>query len=302
MLVLKGGIVKAVKDSVSANDSEQILYLTPNRSSQQTHSDRAIANKRKLRNKKFTMLKNPPYYCKKFAIALLKYQNGTLNYATFLRMICNSWRCPTCAPIKARSVGELIRGVIILNGMKYFITLTLDPKVIPEKYRGRTQKYITYLFNTLRTNISRMVKGKDIFKYVWVIEFQKNGNAHIHMAINTRLDITKVREIWTRIGGGVQMRVEPIQDLISMSGYLSKYILKSVTNIQGSNFYHFEKRYGISQSCIRPSKTAKPFHPELSDMQKQLLLHKQGNSWVYNTLLRGDFVDGEEISAPEIPV
>ena len=293
-----------IQNSVSAGDSQQTLCLTLNRSSQQGRINGQSSKKGNLRDQKFTMLKDPPYFCKKFGAALLKFTNGNFDSVTFLKLLCNSWRCPNCAPIKARIAANLIRGVIIINKMKYFLTLTLDPKIIPEKYGDRTQKYITDLFNTLRTNISRMVKGGDIFKYVWVIEFQKlhTNNAHLHIAINTRLDIVEVRKIWQRIGGGPQMYVDEIKDLLSVSGYLSKYLVKNVTDDSINNLYHFEKRYGISQSCIRPKKSTEQFYPDLSNFEKQNVLKSKNIDWVYNMLIKDLYIDGEKILAPIQPL
>lgn len=283
-----------VKNEVFARDSEQILCLTPNRSSQQGYSSN---KKQLLRDKLFTMLPRPPKSCMRKGVALLKYIHGKFVSVTFHLLRCNSWRCPRCAPEKAKQVMRLLREIIILNEMRFFLTLTLDPSLIPEKFKKHTHKYIMKIFNTFLTNIRRIQKD---LKYVWVIEFQKNGNAHLHIVLNTRLDINLVREIWTRIGGGVQIHVDYIKDLSSVAYYISKYIGKGLEKLQFLR--HFEKRYGISRSCIRPKKTSQPFYPELSNFGKQVVMHQQGNAWVYNKLLRGDFVDGEEISAPEIPI
>lgn len=283
-----------VKNEVFARDSEQILCLTLNRSSQQAGYD---DKKRLLKDKLFSMRSRAPRSCKRNSVALMKYKNDRLVSTKFFRLRCNSWRCPDCAPEKAKQVMRLLKGVIVLNEMRYFLTLTLDPTVIPVEYKKRTHKYITKIFNTFLTNIRRIQKD---LKYVWVVEFQQNGNAHLHIVLNTRLDIIVVREIWTRIGGGVQSKVEYIKDLSSVANYVSKYIGKGLYDFQ--HLYHFEKRYGISRSCIRPKRETEKFYPELTNTGKQIVLHKQGNAWVYNKLLLADFVDGEEISAPEIPI
>jgi len=282
-----------VKNDVSTRDSEQILCLTLNRSSQQGGYD---DKKRLLRDKLFTMRSRAPKNCKRDSVALMKYKRGKLTSTRFYRLRCNSWRCPDCAPSKARQVMYLLKGVIILNEMRYFLTLTLDPAVIPTEYKARTHKYITKIFNTFLTDIRRIQKE---LKYVWVVEFQQNGNAHLHIVLDTRLDIRKVREIWTRIGGGVQSYVDYIHNLSSTANYISKYIGKGLYNVQ--YLYHFEKRYGISRSCTRPKPATEKFYPELTSSGKQIVLHQQGNAWVYNRLRLADFIDGEEVPAPPEP-
>jgi hypothetical protein len=183
-----------------------------------------------------------------------------------------------------------------LNKMKYFLTLTLDPKIIPAQYFGndnQTHKYITKLFNTFATNIRR---ESDDFRYVWVVEFQKkSGLAHLHILINTRLNIKPVRAHWKRIGGGAQIQVSKIKNLVGIAEYISKYLIKGMNGNIG-HLHHFERRYSISRSCKRPILIkAKPLYRESSSYEIREKLYKENLGWVYNKLLLGDFTDGEEV-------
>lgn len=286
--------------AIEVSPCKATLCLTLNRTSQQAGGNKQN-NRRLLKDRKFTMYKSPPYFCKKYGAAILSFKSGTCTSVTFLKMLCNSWRCPNCAPIKARSIAELIRGIIILNNMTHFLTLTLDPKVIPDSYGNRTQKYITDIFNTLLTNVKRDLINDQPLKYVWVVEFQRlnTDNAHLHIVLNQRLDIIKVREIWKRIGGGVQMYIKPIKNLLSVSSYISKYLIKNVENSTSNLMYHYEKRYSISRSCIRPKSSVEPYCPKLDNFEKKLVLQKNNLDWVYNTLVDNTFIDGETITAPD---
>lgn len=286
-------------NEVPDRGSETVLCLTLNRTSQQARPNKKKTKKLLQRDIPFTMLKDPPKYCRKYALALLKFKNREFLSAKFVRMLCHSWRCPYCAPIRALYVSNLIRSVIILNDMKYTLCITLDPNKIPLDLKDRTQKYITKLFNTLFTELRRKY---GTIKYMWVMEFQplNTHNAHIHMTIDKRLDIVEVRKIWVRIGGGQQMRIDPIRNLISTAHYMSKYIIKSVTDIKKIRLYLHEKRYGISQSCIRPQKTSMQFFPELTNIEKQAQMEKMGLGSIYNMLIKEEFSDGEEITAQQI--
>lgn len=299
MSVSKG--LNMTETTIDVSPRRATLCLTLNRSSQQGSCDKPNDSKRLLRDKKFTMFRLPPYFCRRYGAAILSFNNGACSSVTFLKMLCKSWRCPNCAPIKARSIAELIRGIIILNNMTHFLTLTLDPKVIPDSYGNRTQKYITDIFNTLLTNIKRDLIHNQPLKYVWVVEFQRlnTDNAHLHIVLNQRLDIIKVREIWKRIGGGVQMKIKPIKDLLSVSSYISKYLLKSVDNSSSNLMYHYEKRYSISRSCIRPKSTIESYCPRLNNFEKRLLLQNSNLGWVYNKLVENNFDSGEIITAPD---
>src|SRR3989338_1243650 len=263
-----------------ARDSET-LCLTPFRSFQK---DRLNGSKEYLKGRFFAMRSRPSTFCRQNKSMLLHYENGKISHATFLRIPCRSWTCPDCAPIKTHRVTALLKDIIIRNDMKYFLTLTLDPANIPSEYlvpENQTHKYITKLFNSLLSNI-RLIE-KDL-RYVWVIEFQRNGNAHMHIVLNTRLDIVQVRKIWTRIGGGPQSRVMQIRDLVSIAAYLAKYVGKSLLGSIG-NLHYFERRYSISHYCIRPIiPKAQPFYPELSHVGHCAILSQVGLLWVYNKL------------------
>lgn len=276
-----------------SRDSETLCW-TPYRSFQQEHSGNTKAL---LRGKLFTMRGRAPSFCKRHTVVLVHRMNGKIDKITYLKVPCNSWRCPDCAPKLAWRVQVRIKEMIVLNDMKYFLSLTLDPKIIPSQYFGadnQTHKYITKLFNTFATNIRREQKD---FRYIWVVEFQPiSGLAHLHIAINTRLDINKVRAHWKSIGGGPQMKVELIRDLVGVAHYISKYLTKGVTASIGY-LHHFERRYSYSRNCFQPViDKAKPFYPDLSATGIREVLDQQNLMWVYNRLVIGNYTDGETVT------
>jgi hypothetical protein len=118
-----------------------------------------------------------------------------------------------------------------------------------------------------------------------VIEFQKNGNAHMHILLNNYLPIRIVRKLWQHVGGGIQMNVKKVQTLIGISNYISDYIVKGIKgefDEKDYGFKYFERRYSISKSCIRPKKEyiSKHFEVSLSLAQG---LKKQNLDWIlYN--------------------
>jgi len=239
----------------SAGVSQKTLCWTNNRTFQQIDNNNRRARMMNVISK---VRKSPPFFCRQHSLVLFEYKDQVLQKVTKSRLRCKSWSCPHCAPINAVGAYFKIRDVVFLNNLTYFLTLTLDPQKIPDKYfdngLNKTHKYITYLFNRFLTVIRR--HHKDL-KYVWVIQFHKNGNAHLHILLNVRLDITFVRSEWTRIGGGVQMKVEKVQSLERVCSYVANYISKGFAEISTGNigFFYYEKRYMISHSCIRSKKT-----------------------------------------------
>lgn len=290
------------RERITADD-EVLLYLTNIRTSQQAemstiqkeeYAQLLKWRRAEMKGKPFKTRAVPSTFCRSYRLAILKIDKGLLKHVTFTKLPCNSWTCPACQINKALKVKRLLKETIILNDLSFFLTLTLDPKKIPEEYRNHnnnlTHKYITKLFNHFCTTLRRKTfnyfddkKGKfisfkldkeaDDLKYIWVIEFQKNGNAHLHILLNQFLPIQAVREVWTHIGGGHIMRVENVKNIYGISVYLSDYIVKGIKSdsTKESGFKYYEKRYQISKYCLKPTKNVRAFFNdfELGNLTEQ---------------------------------
>lgn len=243
---------------VAPAPAERRLFLTNYRSFQQTKQ--IIKNtKEKLRGKKFRIKKDKPAFCRAKKIALLNISEAIITDVKYTGIPCMSWTCPDCSIKKALQTKYLLRDVIQLNKLAYFLTLTLDPVKIPQEYKESTHKYITKIFNHFMTILKRnkINRSEEVLKYVWVVEFQKNGNAHLHILLNKFLPIRIVRKLWKHVGGGAQMKIEKVQTLIGISNYISDYIVKGIKGEfeeKPYGFKYFERRYSISKSCQRPQK------------------------------------------------
>jgi hypothetical protein len=95
-------------------------------------------------------------------------------------------------------------GKDIFNFKMGFLTLTL-----PSKQRTPTAELTKNLFNQFLTEIRQKTKMQN---YIWRLEFQKNGNAHYHIATDTYLDYFFVLKTWNRI--------------LSNAGYVEPYTMK----------------------------------------------------------------------------
>jgi hypothetical protein len=268
-------VSKLVSNTNNLNKDNKQLSLTGNRTSPQppeklptdysavvtynrSKSPRLNDNQLKARDsrseiaeKKFAMRWYPSAYCDSQKIAIINVRNSKVESMTTKPSHCKSWACPVCAPYNARRVRRLIEQVVLLNNLEYFYTLTLSPGKIPKEYRKNTHKYMTLLFNKLILYLKRQCKITTPFKYVWVMEYQKNGNAHMHGMWNQFVDVKILRKIWTSIGGGRMMRLEKAKNLLITARYISKYLSKALYS-DYSNFYYFQKRYAISLNCVRP--------------------------------------------------
>lgn len=229
------------------------LILTINRSI--ATKDRigllASATKERKRGTHFKMYKTPPKYCGGSRIARVTKNMDTIYRVDFLSIKCRCYSCPACRDRLIVHKQLLLQGVILKNKLRYLLTLTLDPKTLPfnvlNEWENYTHKYITSLFHDL-IRIEERRHGK--IKYLWVNEFQENGNAHLHILLDKRLDVVKLRKTWVKLGGGTSLRIERIRHIKAVARYVLSYLVKGF-NGSNSRYFYGERRYGISRSCFR---------------------------------------------------
>jgi hypothetical protein len=102
------------------------------------------------------------------------------------------------------------------------LTLTLDPK----KLQGaETTKYINGVFADFRVYLRRRLGFAPV--YIRVLEYQKNGNAHLHVLLNCYLPQSWVSDTWSVLGGGRIVDIKRV-DMHRVSHYLSKYLTKDM--------------------------------------------------------------------------
>ena len=101
-------------------------------------------------------------------------------------------------------------------------TLTLDPKRVPRGDRKRTDRYIRECWRKMRVLITRLNDGKSV-DFVGVLEFQENGNAHLHVLLGKYIKQEWLSIAWQSIGGGEIVDIRPV-DVHRVSAYLSVYL------------------------------------------------------------------------------
>jgi hypothetical protein len=98
-------------------------------------------------------------------------------------------------------------------------TLTLDPKRIPKG--ERTDRYIRECWRKMRVSLSRKL-GESV-PFVGVLEFQKNGNAHLHVLIGRYIKQSWLSDAWAGVGGGRIVDIRHV-DVHRVSAYLAVYL------------------------------------------------------------------------------
>jgi hypothetical protein len=158
-----------------------------------------------------------PFGCgNKTAVGPVKGQPGKFGHAA---LFCQSYRCRRCRNPKLRKVRARIAQIATEHKLQRMATLTLDPKRIPKG--ERTDRYIRECWREMRVSLARKF-GKSI-PFVGVLEFQKNGNAHLHLLVGQYISQTWLSRAWAAIGGGKVVDIRWV-DVHRVSAYLAVYL------------------------------------------------------------------------------
>jgi len=98
-------------------------------------------------------------------------------------------------------------------------TLTLDRKLI--KKGQRSDRYIRNCWSKMRVSLARRF-GESV-DYVGVLEFHKDGVAHLHLLLNQFIEQCWLSEAWSAVGGGVIVDIRMV-DIHRVTAYLSVYL------------------------------------------------------------------------------
>jgi hypothetical protein len=137
------------------------------------------------------------------------------------RLNCKTWACCYCGPRKAKRYRFLIAQLAERARLTRFLTLTLDPS----KIQGDSVRHLRRTFDKFRLYLGRRYGGA--ITYISVLEFQKNGNAHLHVLVDRYIDQAWIQESWSALGGGRFVDIRYV-DVHNVSRYLSKYLTKQL--------------------------------------------------------------------------
>src|SRR5882762_1652653 len=148
----------------------------------------------------------------------VKGKPGQFGYAA---LFCKSYRCDRCRKPKLKKVRKRISEVAEEHTLTRMVTLTLDPKRIPKRYRKPTDRYIRECWRKMRVLLAREFEGS--LPFVGVLEFQKNGNAHLHLLVGRYIAQKWLSIAWQSIGGGRHVDIRFV-DVHRVAAYLSPYL------------------------------------------------------------------------------
>jgi hypothetical protein len=146
----------------------------------------------------------------------LKGQPGKFGFKC---LFCGSYRCNRCRNPKLKKVRARIGQIATEHKLQRMATLTLDPSRIPKD--ERTDRYIRECWRKMRVLLAREFKGT--LPFVGVLEFQKNGNAHLHILLGRYIPQKWLSTAWANIGGGRIVDIRFV-DVHRVSAYLAVYL------------------------------------------------------------------------------
>ena len=137
-------------------------------------------------------------------------------------LFCGSYRCNRCRGPKLKKMRARLAQIASEHKLTRMVTLTLDPKRLSKQDRERTDRYIRDCWRKMRVLLARKHEGKSL-PFVGVLEFQKNGNAHLHVLVGQYIAQKWLSVAWQSIGGGRHVDIRFV-DVHRVSAYLSPYL------------------------------------------------------------------------------
>ena len=148
----------------------------------------------------------------------------------YMRIYCKSWSCPRCGPIKAWQATKNIAKIAKEKGLERFLTLTLDPRSIPNDTNAC--EHIKKTWSKFRVYLQR--KYKNSISYICVMELHKSGIPHLHVLIDRYIPQKWISKSWQGVGGGKIVFIEKLKEIKDIGKYLAKYLTKNMKeNIPG---------------------------------------------------------------------
>jgi len=145
------------------------------------------------------------------------------NRTVYRRLNCGSWTCPYCGPRRARRARKRICEVAEGLNLKYFLTLTLNPKKL--EHPKLAVPHLRLTFNAFREYLRREFGVAPT--YICVLEFTKKGVPHLHVLLDRYIRQQWISRVWEKLGGGRVVFIKQVT-VRRIARYLSKYLTKDL--------------------------------------------------------------------------
>jgi hypothetical protein len=125
------------------------------------------------------------------------------------------------------------------KGLDRFLTLTLNPHVIPDGYNP--YRYIWDVWGKFRVYLGR--RYDEAISYICVLELHESGLPHLHALVDQFIPQRWISEAWEAVGGGRIVFIERTKEIRDIGRYLAKYLTKR----NGASSLHRLRRISTSR-------------------------------------------------------
>jgi len=123
----------------------------------------------------------------------------------------------------AWQLGRDIERVAVEKGLDRFLTLTLNPEIIPKE--ASAHQYIWWVWGKFRVYLGR--KYNEAISFICVLELHKSGFPHLHTLVDRFIPQKWISQAWESVGGGPIVFIERLGNVGEIGRYLAKYLTKS---------------------------------------------------------------------------
>ena len=184
---------------------------------------------------------------------------------------CKCWSCENCAPW----LRETLANRIVSGKPTAFLTLTYR-----ERAEGTKDEHARELVDAwviVRKRINRWI-APAVIEFAAVMEKQKNGEPHIHLALSGPFIPQRLLSKWMHeLIDSHRVWIKEITDPIDAAGYLTKYMTKDPNRFKGCKRFWFSRHYepeknDDEQTKQQPDSSERWQHTSLAEIREAAVI------------------------------
>jgi hypothetical protein len=189
----------------------------------------------------------------------------------FFPVQCKCWSCANCAPW----LREKLANRIVSGKPTAFLTLTYR-----ERSEGTKDEHARELVDAwaiVRKRINRWL-APAVLEFAAVMEKQKNGEPHIHLALSGQFIPQRLLSKWMHeLIDSHRVWIKEITDPIDAAGYLTKYMTKDPNRFKGCKRFWFSRGYepekvDDEETRQQPDSSERWQHATFADIKEAALI------------------------------
>jgi diadenosine tetraphosphate (Ap4A) HIT family hydrolase len=209
---------------------------------------------------------------------------------------CGQWDCYCCGYRMRMNLVEEIQALVKDRPeMRRFLTLTLDPKKLPESVRNDDEALTEHLMNSWRKFRVYVQREYGDFSFVWVKEQgdENDEHWHLHILVSRYLDQNWISRAWDAVGGGQVVDIRRVERCEKIGHYLGKYLTKNAL----SEFPDNVQRYGTSEDIELDVRGGEGGEREFELVMDDYTVDRDGEP-LTRGVVSADFIEQKENGGP----